>query len=190
MTTDPPDTLRPEQQAAVDAALALVGLTEDDDAYRAIVDPAGPFAEEVSVAHGVSSCMLVAAWLRGWRGRFVASTIQDTLRQLCGGTGRVPDADNFCGVGDGLWWAQTGAAPEHVDACVVAIERASVGLVTMVVVAGGRRVTQADVDGGAFAAAQLGKRCIEQVARAVRWSGSAWVDLDDGRHVRGVLDIG
>ena len=169
------DTQPTGQLPMVTEALALVGLTEDDDAYRAIVDPAGPYAEEVEVAHDASSCLLVTAWLRyGWRGRFVADTIQTTLAHLAGGTGRVPDEFNFCSLGDGLWWAGSSTAPEHADACVVGIERHSLYAVRLAVVAGGQRIK--------------GKRGIAQIDREVTWDGSGWVDSGNGRRMRGVLD--
>lgn len=169
-----PDTAPTGEPPICAAARALIGLTEDTDAYRAIVDPAGPYAEEVAVAHAVSSCMLVAAWLRGWRGRFVAATIQNTLRQICGGTGRVPDEDNFASVGDGVWWEASATADEHVDAAIVAVTRRALDVVTFDAVAGGQRVG--------------GRRGIALVTRTAVFGGIFWTDQADGRRVRGVLD--
>jgi hypothetical protein len=157
-------------------ALSLVNLTEDDDAYRAIVDPFGTPSEEAAVAHDASSCMLVAAWLDGWRGRFVPDTIQNTLRAMWHGTGRIPDVDNFCEEGSALWWAASATAEEHVDACVVNVVRHELAYVTLTVVAGGQRLA--------------GKRAILQLDRRVAWDDryAAWVDQANGRHIRGVLD--
>jgi hypothetical protein len=163
--------------AIVLAALSAENLCEDDDAYRAIVDPAGPYAEEIEVAHEASSCMLFAAWLHGWRGHFVASTIQNTLRQICGGTGRLPDVDAFCEPGDGLWWAENpnSGAEEHVDGVVVEVIRHQLTLMTLTVIAGGQRNA-------------AGKRCIKRLSRVVAWQGLFWVDQGlGGRRVRGVL---
>lgn len=176
------------RETAVAAGLALAGLTERDRAYQQIVDPAGAPSEEAAIAHDASSCMLTAAWSRGWRGRFKPDTIQNTLREICGGTGRVPDVDNFADLGDGLWWAACGPHVEHVDDRVVAIERASLYFVTLTVTAGGQRVEQADVDADAFTAEHLGLRCIKQIVRQVAWDGAGWVDQGTGRRVLGVLD--
>jgi hypothetical protein len=170
--------VRPQTPPIVAAALACENLTEDDDGYRAIVDPAGPYAEEIAVAHAVSSCMLFAAWLRGWRGHFVGDTIQNTLRTICGGTGRLPDNDNFVEVGAGIWWAENpnSGADEHVDGVVVDVARHSLSLMTLTVIAGGQRNA-------------AGRRCIKRVSRVVAWQGLFWVDQGlGGRRVRGVLD--
>jgi hypothetical protein len=167
----------------VAAALAIADLTEDDGAYRQIVDPAGTPSEEALVAHDASSCMLVAAWLRGWRGRFVPDTIQTILRGMCGGTGRVPDVDNFVDAGAGAWWAAAPGHDEHVDACVIAVERTSLYAVALTVVAGGQRTTVTDRP-------PAGRRCISKLIREVVWDGSGWVDQGTGRRVLGVLDAG
>ena len=141
MSDDAPDTSPTGEPPICAAARALVGLTEDDDAYRAIVDPAGAPSEEALVAHDVSSCMLVAAWLLGWRGRFVPDTIQVTLARLWGSGLRLPDVDNLLGPGAQVWWAANPAsgAVEHVDGCVVAVERHTLYAVSLTVVAGGQR---------------------------------------------------
>jgi hypothetical protein len=171
-----PDTSPTGEPAICAAARSLIGLTEDDAAYAAIVDPVGPYAEEVRVAHSVSSCMLVAAWLLGWREQFVADTIQNTLRSLWGGsTGRVPDVDDFCGPGAQIWWRASASSPEHVDAAVLAVQRSSLVKVMLTVVAGGQRNA-------------AGKRCIAQLTREVYWDGRAWTDATNGRCVLGVHD--
>jgi hypothetical protein len=163
---------------------------EDDDTYRKVVDPAGPYAEEIQVAHAVSSCMCFAAWLIGWDGRFVADTIQNVLRRMWGGTGRKPDADNVVSLGAQVWWAASATAPEHVDGCVVGVERTSEYVVTLTVIAGGQRVTQQDIDQRVFPQSALGKRCIKKLLRSVVWTdGVGWVDQGDNRHILGVHDL-
>ena len=178
MSDESPDTEPVPLLPIVALALSCEGLCEDDDAYLKIVDPAGPYAEEIEVAHEASSCMLFRAWLKGWRGQFKADTIQNTLRQIEGGTGRVPDADSFCEVGAGLWWEANLAthADEHVDGVVLEVVRHQLELVTLVAIAGGQRNDK-------------GRRCIKRLTRVVAWDGVSWRDQGAGaRKVRGVLD--
>ena len=190
MSDDAPDTSPTGEPPICAAARASISC-EGDATYDGIVDPAGPYAEQIQVAHAVSSCMLFAAWLLGWRGHFVGDTIQRTLAGLWGYRGpRIPDVDNAFGIGAQVWWQANPAtgAEEHVDGCVVAVERHTLYAMTATVVAGGQRVTEADVDAGAFPASVLGKRCIKQLARMVVWQNSAWTDAGNGRRVRSVLD--
>ena len=188
MDDDAPDAL-PAELPICAAARASISC-EGDATYDAIVDPAGPYAEQLQVAHAVSSCMLFAAWLLGWRGHFVGDTIQVTLARLWGDARRIPDVDNAIDVGAQVWWSANPAtgSEEHVDGCVVAVERHTLYAMTVTVVAGGQRVTEADVDAGAFPASVLGKRCIKQLARMVVWQNSAWTDAGNGRRVRSALD--
>lgn len=192
--TIPPDTQPTGEPAICVAARALIGLTEDDDAYRAIVDPLGSDNERIEVADEVSSCMLVAAWLLGWRGRFVPDTIQTTLRQLWGSTGRVPDEDDCVSLGGQVWWSAAGSEPEHVDACVIGVERTALSWLTLTVVAGGQRVTANDVEAGVFPASKLGKRCIKQVRRNLTSTfgepSNGWIDTGTQRRMLGVHDVG
>ncbi len=177
--TDPAPATQPTGASPIVAlALSCEGLCEDDDGYRAIVDPAGPYAEEIAVAHAVSSCMLFAAYLRGWRGHFVSDTIQRTLAGICGGTGRAPDVDNFCDVGAGLWWEanSNSGAEEHVDGVVIEVVRHQLELATIVVITGGQHNA-------------ANRRCVKRLSRVVAWGGLAWTDQGaGGRRVRGVLD--
>ena len=187
---DTPNTLTSQQLGRLEAAAAYAGTTEDNAAYQAFVDPAGDHSTQVQVAHAVSACMLLAASLLGWRGKFVGNTIQVILAELWTsvGGGRVPDVDNGIAEGAQVWWAANGAAEEHVDACVERVERVSLYHLSLVVIAAGQRVTAADVAAGAFGARELGKRCCKRLTREVSWSGSSWVDDANGRHVRLVLD--
>jgi hypothetical protein len=177
--TDPapcPDTTPTGVSPIVAQALACEDLTEDDEGYWRIVDPAGDRSEEQRVAHAVSACMLFAAFLLGWAGRFVSDTIQNILCALWRTRARAPTLDNFCDLGAQLWWAGSASAPEHVDGAVVKVTRRSLYVVEIECIAGGQRIG--------------GKRAIKRVGRVVAWdeAAAAWVDQGNGRRLRWVLD--
>ena len=189
MSDDAPDTSPTGEPPICAAARASISC-EGDATYDGIVDPAGPYAEQIQVAHAVSSCMLFAAWLLGWRGHFIGDTIQVTLARLWGERARIPDVDDFPGVGAQVWWQANPAtgADEHVDGCIVAIERHTLYHVSITVIAGGQRGTAADPD--SFTASQIGRRCITRRTREMTWDGGGWRDDASERRVRSVLDAG
>jgi len=179
------------REAFVDAARALVGLTEPSPELGALVDPGGDAAHQAQVQK-LSLCMLTARglWLRvlalpddlSHADRpYVPGSIPAILRAILDGAGaaRVPTLeDEPPGPGDGLWWAANGMHVEHVDACVTATDVATWtpdSTLALSVVAGGQR-------------SPSGHETIAELTRTLRWDGSGWVCQATGRRLRWVLD--
>jgi hypothetical protein len=171
--------------AFVQAALALVGLTEPSPELGALVDPAGDPSHQGQIER-LSLCMLTARglWLRVLDipddisradQPYRPGTIPAILGAILGNAARTPTIDTPPQAGDGLWWVANGPHVEHVDACVASVGEPVDASVFLYVVAGGQRDA-------------TGHETIAQLTRTIQWDGRAWVCQATGRHLRWILD--
>ena len=169
--TDPPDTisaLTPAQQAAVDAARALVGLSYPDPAYLAAVAP-GETPERALEMGRESGCALLWRALNGGTAPYRDGSAFSEVWRLAGGVGWRPSgrvrAPELPSVGDAIVYDAAGAHPQHVDLCWIGDGQA---------VAGGQRTSD-------------GRECVAIVTRRLAWTGGQLVDETTGRRVMALI---